>query len=102
MAALKTIVGLEYSHLWHAAVADNLHRLGRTSEAAGELHTAMTLAPSKAEQRLLRDRLNAVLELDLVAMCSLCADHVEIERLIAFALLRVVRDPAGEEAAGLG
>ena len=25
MAALKTIVGLEYSHLWHAAVADNLH-----------------------------------------------------------------------------
>jgi RNA polymerase sigma factor (sigma-70 family) len=60
LAALKTIVGLEYSHLWHAALADNLRRLGRTSEAAGELHTAVTLAPSKAEQRLLQDRLNVV------------------------------------------
>jgi RNA polymerase sigma factor (sigma-70 family) len=60
LAALKTIGGLEYSHLWHAALADNLRRLGRTSEAAGELHTAVTLAPSKAEQRLLQDRLRAV------------------------------------------
>ena len=38
----------------------------------------------------------------MVAMCRLRADHVEIERLIAFALLRAVRDPAGEEATGLG
>ena len=38
LAALKTIAGLEYSHLWHAALADNLCRLGRTSDAAGELH----------------------------------------------------------------
>jgi RNA polymerase sigma-70 factor (ECF subfamily) len=60
LAALKTIVGLEYSHLWHAALADNLRRLGRMSEAGGELHTAVTLAPSKAERRLLQDRLNAV------------------------------------------
>jgi len=60
LAALKTIVGLEYSHLWHAALADNLRRLGHTSEAAGELHTAVTLAPSEAEQRLLQDRLRAV------------------------------------------
>jgi RNA polymerase sigma-70 factor (ECF subfamily) len=60
LTALKTIVGLEYSHLWHAALADSLRRLGRTSEAAGELHTAVTLAPSKAEQRLLQDRLHAV------------------------------------------
>src|SRR6266567_2504295 len=60
LAALKTIVGLEYSHLWHAALADNLRRLGYTSEAAGELHTAVTLAPSEAEQRLLQDRLRAV------------------------------------------
>jgi RNA polymerase sigma factor (sigma-70 family) len=60
LAALKTIVGLEYSHLWHAALADNLRRLGHTSEAAGELHTAVTLAPSQAEQRLLQDRLRAV------------------------------------------
>ena len=62
LAALKAIVGLEYSHLWHAALADNLRRLGRTSEAGGELRTAVTLAPSKAEQRLLQDRLNGVLE----------------------------------------
>jgi uncharacterized protein (TIGR02246 family) len=40
--------------------ADNLRRLGRPGEAAGELHTAVTLAPTKAEQRLLQDRLNGV------------------------------------------
>jgi RNA polymerase sigma-70 factor (ECF subfamily) len=60
LAALKTIVGLEYSHLWHAALADNLLRLGHTSEAAGELHTAVTLAPSEVEQRLLQGRLRTV------------------------------------------
>jgi len=49
--------GLEYSHLWHAALADNLRRLGRVSEAAGELHTALTLVPSEVEQRLLQNRL---------------------------------------------
>jgi RNA polymerase sigma-70 factor (ECF subfamily) len=60
LAALKTIAGLEYSHLWHAALADNLCRLGRTSDAAGELHTAVTLAPSEVEQRLLQGRLRKV------------------------------------------
>ena len=60
LAALKTIAGLEYSHLWHAALADNLCRLGRTSDAAGELHAAVTLAPSEAEQRLLQGRLRKV------------------------------------------
>jgi RNA polymerase sigma factor (sigma-70 family) len=60
LAALKTIVGLEYSHLWHAALADNLRRLGHPSEAAGELHAAVTLAPSEAERRLLQDRLRTV------------------------------------------
>ena len=60
LAALKTIVGLEHSHLWHAATADNLRRLGRTSEAAGELQTALTLAPSEPERRLLLDRLRAL------------------------------------------
>jgi len=58
LAALKTITGLEHSHLWHAALADNLDRLGRTSDAAAELHTAMTLAPSQAEQHLLQNRLH--------------------------------------------
>ena len=60
LAALKTIAGLEYSHLWHAALADNLRRLGHTSEAAGELHTAVTLAPSEVEQRLLQRRLRTL------------------------------------------
>jgi predicted RNA polymerase sigma factor len=60
LAALKTITGLEYSHLWHAALADNLRQLGHTSEAAGELHTAMTLAPSDADQRLLQRRLRTL------------------------------------------
>jgi RNA polymerase sigma factor (sigma-70 family) len=60
LAALKTIVGLEYSHLWHAALADNLRRLGRPGDAAGELQTAVTLAPGDAERRLLQGRLNVV------------------------------------------
>ena len=60
LAAVRTIVGLEFSHLWHAALADNLRRLGHVSEAAGELHTAVTLAPTEAERRLLQDRLRAV------------------------------------------
>jgi predicted RNA polymerase sigma factor len=41
-------------------LADNLCRLGRTSDAAGELDTAVTLAPSEVEQRLLQGRLRKV------------------------------------------
>ena len=57
LAALEAIVGLERSHLWHAALADNLRRLGRTAEAAGELETAASLAPTEGERRLLLSRL---------------------------------------------
>ena len=57
LAALEAIVGLELSHLWHAALADNLRRLGRTAEAAGELETAASLAPTEEERRLLLSRL---------------------------------------------
>jgi RNA polymerase sigma-70 factor (ECF subfamily) len=60
LAALTAIAGLEHSHLWHAALADNLRRLGHASEAARELHTALTLAPSDVEQRLLQGRLREV------------------------------------------
>jgi RNA polymerase sigma-70 factor (ECF subfamily) len=60
LAALKAIVGLEHSHLWHAAAADNLRRLGRTSEAAAELQAAVTLAPGDVERRLLQGRLRAL------------------------------------------
>jgi hypothetical protein len=35
-AALEAIVGLERSHLWHAALADNLRRPGRIAEAGEE------------------------------------------------------------------
>jgi RNA polymerase sigma factor (sigma-70 family) len=57
LAALEAIAGLERSHLWHAALADNLRRLGRTAEAAGELESAASLAPSEGERRLLLSRL---------------------------------------------
>jgi RNA polymerase sigma factor (sigma-70 family) len=57
LAALDAIVGMERSHLWHAARADNLRRLGRAAEAAGELETAVSLAPTEGEQRLLMSRL---------------------------------------------
>jgi predicted RNA polymerase sigma factor len=46
LAVLETIVGMERSHLWHAARADNLQRFGRAAEAAGALETA-TLAPTE-------------------------------------------------------
>ena len=57
LAALGAIVGMERSHLWHAALADNLRRLGRTAEAAEELETAAALAPTDGERRLLLSRL---------------------------------------------
>ena len=57
LAALGAIVGMERSHLWHAALADNLRRLGRTAEAAEELETAAALAPTEEERRLLVSRL---------------------------------------------
>jgi Domain of unknown function (DUF4158) len=57
LAALEAIVGMERSQLWHAALADNLRRLGRAAEAAGELETAAALAPTEGERRLLLSRL---------------------------------------------
>jgi predicted RNA polymerase sigma factor len=48
---------MERSHLWHAALADNLRRLGRTAEAAGELEIAAAFAPTEGERRLLLSRL---------------------------------------------
>ena len=61
LATLEVIHGLERSHLWHAALADNLRRLGRTSDAARRLRVAVTLAPTEAEQRVLQARLRAVM-----------------------------------------
>jgi RNA polymerase sigma factor (sigma-70 family) len=61
LAALEAIHGLERSHLWHAALAGNLGRLGRTSDAARRLRNAVTLAPNESEQRLLQARLSALM-----------------------------------------
>jgi hypothetical protein len=57
LAALEAIVGMERSHLWHAALADHLRRLRRTAEAAGELEIAAAFAPTECERRLLLSRL---------------------------------------------
>jgi RNA polymerase sigma-70 factor (ECF subfamily) len=57
LAALEAVVGVERSHLWHAALAGNLRRLGWTAEAAGELGIAAWLAPAGGERRLLLSRL---------------------------------------------
>jgi RNA polymerase sigma-70 factor (ECF subfamily) len=57
LAALQAIPGLERSHLWHAALADALSRLGQQGEAAEELQMAISLAPTEPERRLLQARL---------------------------------------------
>jgi RNA polymerase sigma factor (sigma-70 family) len=60
LAALDEIDGLARSHLWHAARAEALRRLGQASEAAAELATAGGLAPTEPERRLLARRLHAL------------------------------------------
>ena len=47
LAVLETIVGMERSHLWRAALADNFQGFGRAAEAAGALETAAALAPTE-------------------------------------------------------
>jgi RNA polymerase sigma-70 factor (ECF subfamily) len=59
LAELDAISGLERSHLWHAARADALARLGRPEEAVAALKTAVVLAPTTPERRLLTARLKA-------------------------------------------
>jgi RNA polymerase sigma-70 factor (ECF subfamily) len=59
LAALDAITSLDKSHLWHAARADALARLGRPEEAAAALTTAIALAPTTPERRLLTARLAA-------------------------------------------
>jgi RNA polymerase sigma-70 factor (ECF subfamily) len=57
LAALDETPGLAKSHLWHAARADALTRLGRRAEAAGALRTAIALAGAIPDRRLLTTRL---------------------------------------------
>lgn len=60
LADLDSIAGLDRSHLWHAARADALRRLGRGGEAAAELQAAIGLAPTGPDLRLLETRLAAL------------------------------------------
>jgi RNA polymerase sigma-70 factor, ECF subfamily len=50
--------GLEQYHLYHAARADILRRLGRKSEAKRAYQEALRLATNKVEQEYLRQRLS--------------------------------------------
>ena len=51
---------LEEYHLFHAARADILRRLGRKTESAEAYATALKLVTNKVEQQYLRDRLKQV------------------------------------------
>lgn len=57
LAALDAITGMARSHLWHAARAEALRRLGDTAQASDELRQALELAPTAPERRLLARRL---------------------------------------------
>jgi RNA polymerase sigma-70 factor (ECF subfamily) len=58
--ALREFGELERYHLFHAARADLLRRLGRDSEAAHAYQEALRLATNAVEQEYLRGRLNAL------------------------------------------
>jgi RNA polymerase sigma-70 factor, ECF subfamily len=60
LTALDAISGLDRSHLWHAARADALGKLGRDEDAAAALRTAISLAPTTPERALLTARLETV------------------------------------------
>src|SRR5215468_1816382 len=57
LAALDAISGMARSHLWHAARADALRRLGETGRARDALRQAVELAPTAPERKLLSRRL---------------------------------------------
>jgi RNA polymerase sigma-70 factor (ECF subfamily) len=57
LAAVEAIGGLERFHLWQAARADLLRRLGRFDDAAAAYRAALACEPSEPEQRFLRRRL---------------------------------------------
>jgi len=57
LALVDSIEGLERFHLWHAARADLLRRLGRDAESAAAYRAALDCEPSAAERRFLDRRL---------------------------------------------
>ncbi len=54
---IDAIEGLDDYHLYHAARADLLRRLGKPAEARHAYQRALSLATSPAEQRFLTRRL---------------------------------------------
>ena len=60
LAALERVDRPGRSHLWHAARADALSRLGRTGEAGAELDAALAAAPTEPDRRLLTRRRGAL------------------------------------------
>jgi RNA polymerase sigma-70 factor (ECF subfamily) len=60
LAALNATGGAPRSHLWCAARADALHRLGRVDEARDELRRALEIATSVPDTKLLARRLAAL------------------------------------------
>jgi predicted RNA polymerase sigma factor len=60
LAALDAIAGMARSHLWHAARAEALRRVGETGQARDALRQALDLAPTAPERRLLARRLAEV------------------------------------------
>jgi RNA polymerase sigma-70 factor, ECF subfamily len=57
LALVDEAGGLDTYHLWHAARADLLRRLGRRDEAAGAYKRALELGPRPVERRFLERRL---------------------------------------------
>jgi RNA polymerase sigma-70 factor (ECF subfamily) len=57
LGLVDAIGGLEAYHLWHAARADLLRRLGRGEDARSAYARALELAGSEPERRFLRGRL---------------------------------------------
>lgn len=60
LADLDAVDGSARTHLWHAARAEMLVRLGRHDEARTELDLGRALAPTDAERRLLDRRAAAL------------------------------------------
>jgi RNA polymerase sigma-70 factor (ECF subfamily) len=58
LALLERIEGLERYHLWHAARADLLERVGRYAEAETSYRQALDLAHNPAERRFILRRLD--------------------------------------------
>ena len=56
LAALDAITGMTRSHLWHAARAETLRRLGETGQAREAWRLAAQLAPTAPERTFLARR----------------------------------------------